>query len=131
MKDINIRFIPQHDQRFDIVEQVGDYFETDDTIEFRITEFKNPAYSYAILLHELHEKIRNDQLGISDESVDRFDLEHPELADPGMSPDAPYHITHMEADVLERLFIILSGNNWIEYEKAIKDLFNKKVKSCL
>jgi hypothetical protein len=121
MKNINIRFINQDEQR--IPGQVGDYWETPDSIEFRITTMDNPAYSMAVLIHELHEKFRNDQLGIQDADVDQFDLDHQELDDPGLSPDAPYHKTHMESDAIERLFIILSGNDWIDYEQAIDNLF--------
>lgn len=125
MKDINIKFIEQKDQRFDSVGQVGDYWETPDSIEFRVTRFDNPAYSMAIALHELHEKFRNDQLGIKDADVDQFDIDHPELDDPGLSLDACYHKTHMEADAIERLFIVLSGNDWVEYEAAVNDLFKE------
>jgi hypothetical protein len=90
---------------------------------------ENPAHSMAILFHELHEKFRNDQLGIKDADVDQFDLDNPELDDPGLSPLAPYHRTHMEADAIERLFIILSGNDWVEYEKAVDNLF-QEVEPC-
>jgi hypothetical protein len=117
---MNVKFIPQSEQRFSEIGQVGDYWETETSIEFRITELDNPAYSYAILLHELHEKFRNNQLGIKDEDVDAFDLAHPELDDPGLSPEACYHKTHMESDALERLFIILAGADWTAYEAAIE-----------
>ena len=124
MKSINIQFIDQKYQRFNDVEQVGDYRETDTSIEFRITKLPNPAHSMAILIHELVEKFRNDQLGITDASVDAFDSgPGADLDDPGLSPDAPYHKTHMEADTIERLFIILTGNDWIEYEAALDALF--------
>ncbi len=120
MKNINIQFIDQKYQRFNNIGQVGDYWETDTSIEFRITKFDNPAYSYAILLHELHEKFRNNQLGIKDEDVDAFDSAHPELDDPGLSKEAPYHKTHMEADCIERQYIVSSGNDWVDYEAAIE-----------
>jgi hypothetical protein len=124
MKDINIKFIPQSEQRFNDVQQVGDYWETDTSIEFRITELPNQAYSMAIALHELVEKFRNDQLGIADADVDAFDSgPGADLDDPGLSPDAPYHKTHTEADVIERAFIIFSGNDWAEYEQVLNDLF--------
>ena len=123
MKDINIKFIPQSEQRFNNVCQVGDYWETDTSIEFRITALENSAYSMAIALHELVEKFRNGQLGIKDTDVDQFDLDHPELDDPGLSPDAPYHKTHMEADCIERAFIIFSGNDWATYEQVLDALF--------
>lgn len=120
MKNIHVQFVDQKYQR--IPGQVGDYWETKTSIEFRITKLPNQAHSMAILLHELHEKFRNDQLGIPDALVDEFDITHPELDDPGLSPEAPYHKTHMEADALERLFIVLSGNDWVEYETAIEEV---------
>ena len=120
MKSIIVNFIPQTAQR--IPGQVGDYFETEGAVVFRITRFENPAYSFAVLLHELHERFRNLQFDIRDEEVDAFDLKHPELDDPGLDPRAPYHACHMEADALERLFILLTGNDWIEYEAAISGL---------
>ena len=128
MKDINIKFIPQSEHRpVDMIGQtVGDYWETENSIEFRITQFDNPSYSQAIALHELIEKFRNNQLSITDVSVDAFDSgPGADLDDPGMSPDAPYHKPHTEADVIERLFIVLSGNDWVEYEAAIDNLFNQ------
>ncbi len=124
MKSLVVNFIPQAAQR--IPGQIGDYFETDGAVVFRITRFSNPAYSFAVLLHELHERFRNGQFDIRDEDVDAFDLKHPELDDPGLDPRAPYHATHMEADALERLFIVLTGNDWIEYEAAVNALFAKE-----
>ncbi len=128
MKDINIKFVSQSEQR--IAGGVGDYWETPESIEFRITRLPNPAHSMAILLHEIHEKFRNDQLGITDQSVDEFDITHPELDDPGLSPEAPYHKTHLEADALERLFIVFTGNDWVTYEDAINALFTEDTPTC-
>ena len=119
MKPIRIEFVDQSEHRY---ATVGDYGETESEIWFRITRFENPAYSFAVLLHELHERFRNLQFDIRDEEVDAFDLKHPELDDPGLDPRAPYHACHMEADALERLFILLTGNDWIEYEAAISGL---------
>ena len=124
MKPIRIEFVPQSAQNYDTV---GDYGETDSEVWFKITNFPDkPAYSIAILMHEIHEFYRNKQLGITVEEVDAFDYGHPELDDPGLSPDAPYHVTHMEADAIERLSIILSGQDWVEYEAAIDALFPVK-----
>ena len=123
MKDIIVKFIPRSEQRFADIGQVGDYWETETEIHFRITLFPDkPAYSMAVLLHELHEKYRNNQLGIKDEDVDRFDLDNPELEDPGMSPEAPYHRTHCEADAIERVFIALCGEDWALYDKMVNEI---------
>ena len=120
MKDIHIKFIPQAEQRYAAVGQVGDYWETDTTIEFRITEFANPAYSHAILMHELHEKFRNNQLGILDRDVDQFDIDNADADDPGMLPDAPYHTPHCEADAIERAVILYCGEDWAKYGSAVE-----------
>lgn len=123
MKRIIIDFVEQNEQNYDTV---GDYGETEEHIWFKITKFKDkPAYSVAILLHEISEFFRNKQEGISIESVDAFDYGHPELDDPGLSKEAPYHKTHMEADAIERLFIVLSKEDWIDYEEAINALFKE------
>ena len=121
MKPLLVNFIPQSEQHYNTV---GDYGEASNHIWFNITEFPdNPGYSIAILLHEIHEFFRNKQLGITVEEVDKFDLGHPELDDPGLSPEAPYHKTHMEADAIERMSIIFQGFDWVEYDKAIAKLF--------
>jgi hypothetical protein len=126
LKPIRIEFVPQHRQRY---ASVGDYWEKENEYVFSITEFPdNPEYSVAILQHELHEFFRNKQLGIKIEDVDKFDLEHPELDDPGLSKEAPYHKTHMESDAIERLSIIFSGGDWVDYETAIDRLFEKEPK---
>lgn len=122
MKRIVIEFVPQHKQNYDTV---GDYGENEHNVWFRITDFLDkPAYSVAVLLHEILEFYRNKQLGITVAEVDAFDLgPGKNLDEPGLSPDAPYHKTHMEADAIERLAILFFGEDWIEYEAAIAKLF--------
>ena len=116
MKRIVIEFVPQSKQSYPTL---GDYGETEHNVWFRITDFPSkPAYSVAILLHEILEFYRNKQLGIPVSAVDAFDLSHLELDDPGLSPEAPYHKAHMESDAIERLAILFFDEDWVEYEKA-------------
>lgn len=125
MRNIHIKFVDQKDQNYDTV---GDYgIDIDnDTIWFKITKFENQNYSIAILLHEIVEFFRNQQEGITVAQVDEFDYNNPQLDDPGLSLEAPYHKNHMEADAIERLYIILSKNDWVHYEQSIDSLFDKK-----
>ena len=124
LKPIHIYFVPQEQQRYNTI---GDYGENHDATWFKITRFdKNPEYSIACLIHEIHEFFRNKQEGISVESVDDFDLANEHLDEPGESIDAPYHKTHMEADILERAVLKFMGGDWIEYEAAINNLFEEK-----
>jgi hypothetical protein len=121
MKPMRVEFVKQEYQNYPTV---GDYFETPEFTVFRITEFPGkPAYAAAILLHEIAEYFRTKQDGITIGTIDSFDLTHPELDDPGLSQKAPYHRQHMESDVLERQFILFSGEDWVEYEAAIDKLF--------
>lgn len=123
MKPIRIEFVDQKDQNYNTV---GDYGETDDEVWFKITKFPGkPAYSIAVLLHEIAEFYRNQQVGISIADVDAFDYGHPELDDPGLSKDAPYHKTHMESDILERQFILFSEEDWVDYEAACDLIVNQ------
>jgi len=120
-KRIIIEFIDQKDQRYDTV---GDYGETEDGVWFKITKFEeNPMRSIYVLMHEMWEFFRNKQLGISVEDVDDFDLSHPELDDPGLSPNSPYHKTHMESDAIERLCCVLAQDDWVDYESEIESIF--------
>jgi hypothetical protein len=121
MKRIEIDFVEQEAQNYPTL---GDYGETEYHTWFKITKFPDkPAYSIAVLIHEICEFYRNQQEGISIAAVDAFDLGHLELDEPGLSLDAPYHATHMEADALERLFILFSGEDWVEYEAACEKMF--------
>ncbi len=99
----------------------GDYAETDDTLWFRITRFDNLIYSQAVLIHELWERVLCQRAGITDEEITTFDLAHPALDEPGADPAAPYHAQHMEATVIERMFISLAGEDWDAYDKAVME----------
>ena len=122
MKPIHIDFSPLP-QRY---QQIGDYGETPECVWFKITTFPGkPAYAMACLLHEMVERFRNQQLGITDAEVDAFDEANQDDDDPGMLPDAPYHRTHCEADAIERMFILLAGEDWAEYTAAVDALFKE------
>ena len=119
MKEVRIKFISAAEQKYPTL---GNYGEASDHVWFEITKFDNEDYSIAVLIHEIWEFYRNKKEGISVASVDKFDLSHPELDDPGLSKEAPYHKTHMEADAVERLYIIQSGNDWVDYEAAAEKI---------
>jgi hypothetical protein len=127
MKDLIVKFIPLSEMRYANLKSstcIGDYWTTETEIHFRVVAFPDkPFYSLAILIHELYEKFKNNQLGITDEEVDKFDNDHPGLEDAGASLDAPYHKQHMGGDLLERAVITLSGEDWTEYEEAVDSLF--------
>jgi hypothetical protein len=120
MKDINIKFIPHALMRDK--HQVGDYLETAINIEIRVSDMGNDNYNLACAIHEIWEKHRNAFYGTTDAEINAFDLEHQDHEDPGMLLDSPYHKQHCEADVLERNAIVMSGEDWAEYDKTVQEI---------
>jgi hypothetical protein len=125
MKVIRIEFVKPAEFRLQSIENYGDYWETENEMVFQILDCGNPFYSLAILIHELQEKFEKDAAGISDAEVDTFDLSHPESNDPGWLEDAPYRKQHAHGDVMERMSIALSGNDWIDYEKCLDSFYTE------
>lgn len=112
IKKVNIEFIPHKNQRY---ETSGDYWiDDDDTIQFRISIFENPFYALYILIHEIAEFWRVMRKGISVKDIDKFDMDHPELDDPGMSMEAPYHDEHMRSITIERIMYMQDGGTDFE-----------------
>ena len=121
MKPVHIEFVPETQK----ANQIADYGEVGTHVWFRITDFPGkPMYAVACLIHEIFEFYMNQELGVSVQSVDDFDEANKDHDDPGMLPDAPYHLSHCRADALERTAIALAGEDWAEYDSAVKELFN-------
>lgn len=119
MKSIRVDFIDQKDHRY---ETIGDYWETDNEMIFKITKLSGLRSIY-VLLHEIWECYLTLRNGITEKRISDFDMSHPELDDPGLSLEAPYHKEHMSSDILERSACIMAGDDWVDYEKEIEELF--------
>ena len=126
MKDIRLRIIPHDQQRY---QTCGDYFSVDQGIEV-ITASKLPkeVYSHLVLVHELVERIICYHTGVSNESIDAFDMEYEKNrkygddTEPGDMIAAPYYRAHQIATVVEKLLAVELGVIWADYEKSINDL---------
>lgn len=125
MRDIVIKTIPHNEQRYDTI---GDYWiDENDTIQFRVTKM-NDRYEWLVLMHELIEQFLTEQRGITNESIDEFDIEYEKnrtkksLLEPGDDPNAPYYSEHQFATAIERLLCTELGISWLVYEKEQYDL---------
>jgi len=107
MNRIDIRFIPGEEQRYDTV---GDWWFADDCLHIRATGDEPEAL--LIALHELVEAYLCKRRGVSQEAVDahdwRFQAEleaklHPDDAEPGDDPRAPYRREHRFSMLMEML----------------------------
>ncbi|SRR5258706_10072037 len=89
-------------------------------ISVRITQYKNPAHSYLVLIHELVEILLVKLRNIPFKAIDDFDFGFVEDGEPGDDPKAPYHKEHMFATYIEKLVAVELGIDWDEYGKIIE-----------
>lgn len=124
-KRINIEFIDGKDQRYPTC---GDYWETDNSYEFRITKQDNSDKNILILIHEIVEYFLCTKKGISEKVITDFDLLWNQCAgtnkadEPGneggkfeLVGKAPYYKEHRFAENIERQIALEMDIDWSEY----------------
>lgn len=130
MKKITIKTIPHNKQRYPTV---GDYWDTKDGLEMRVSDMKNPTHELAVILHELIEQHLCRLAGVPFKDIDDFDKAYEKARDSGTAPCgcpiqdepgndrcAPYFSQHQFATELERAF--LSEASWTIYDKQVNEL---------
>lgn len=122
MKTISVVTVPFASQRYPTV---GDYWEQKDSITFSIAKMPDERYEWLILVHEIVEYVLVKIAGIKIQDIDAFDKqwEKDEMeGEPGESKNAPYHIQHMCADVIERCFAVMLCVDWAEYSLTVEKI---------
>jgi len=104
-------------QRYDTV---GDYLERGGEDVFLISDCGDRRVELLVAVHELVEKMLAESAGVTNKIIDRFDLGHPELQDPGDDPRAPCHRQHRTATRVERLLCEEMGREWRDYGRALE-----------
>jgi hypothetical protein len=123
-KDINIKFIDGKDQRYSTC---GDYWETNNSYEFRITKQDIPIKNLLILIHEMIEYTLCTDRGITEDQIMDFDLKWNKLNDeghtisdePGNALSCPYRAEHRIAENYERQLASHLNIDWEEYDKNL------------
>ena len=69
------------------------------------------------MIHELIEAYMAFKKGLTDKQITKFDMDNPELDDPGLSTEAPYHKEHMAAMKIEAELAEILGVDWNDYEE--------------
>ena len=117
---IRIEFIDHANQRYPTA---GDWLYEGDVLVLRISRTKDERHQQLVAIHEMAEALICNQDGVTAEAVDAFDMGPGEaLADPGASPDAPYHGQHMIATAIERVMASAMRVDWREYDMALERL---------
>ncbi len=125
MKRIMAITVRHENQRYDTV---GDYSDMHGVTLFTISDMENAQYEALVLVHELVEKILVDARGISNKSIDDFDIQFEQNRDPGDESEpgwdtsAPYHREHAFAEKIERLVAAELGVDWDAYDKTVTGL---------
>ena len=97
-------------------ETCGDWIPlTDGSLQVLVPEYGNENSAFLVALHELVEAWLCRVAHIDEEAVSKFDIEHPELEEPGDSMHAPYHKQHMIATQVERDVCNAMGLDWHDH----------------
>lgn len=124
-KEINIKFINSKDQRYPTC---GDFWETNNSYEIRITKQDDPKNNMLILIHELVEAYLCKCRGIEFEDIDKFDIKWNQCGgtdkadEPGneggkfkLVGKAPYYNEHRFAENIERQLALENDIDWFTY----------------
>lgn len=114
---IEVRTIPHGKQRYDTC---GDYYlDEDGVLQVRISNAKDWRAEACVLIHELVEYFLVKRARIKLETIDQWDKDHADAAEPGDVPDCPYAAQHRFAENLERLLVAQLGLSWADYSMLI------------
>ena len=123
---IIIESIPHKSQRY---ETVGDWYWPKDAsgivdhtgdLTIKVSEELGSSSFYLIAVHELIESLSCMFHGVSQNDVDKFDMNYSgSYSEPGNDPEAPYRKSHIQAEIMENLLAYFLGINWTSHEEMI------------
>lgn len=123
---ITIETIPHEKQWYPTV---GDWEWIDnESLSIRVSELGDWRYNALVAIHELVEVLKCKHDGVTQESVDKFDIEYEKSraedddSEPGDSPQSPYKEQHCLATGIERILASALGVDWKDYDEVIMAL---------
>lgn len=121
---INIQVIPESQQRPEV--NGADWFwDEKGDLQVRVSPMSDWRYEVALAFHEAFEACLCKNDGVTQKSVDEFDMAfdkaHPDEPDlnAGDELDAPYKVQHNYATIVDRLFIGACGLLWKSYDDEL------------
>ena len=123
---IIIETIPHNEQRY---ETIGDwYYDADGNLNIKVSHLSDWRRSMLVAVHELVEVLACKHDGVSQKSVDDFDMNFEanrkpgDDSEPGDASDAPYKFQHGLATGIERVLASAWGVDWADYEEEINGI---------
>ena len=89
-------------------------------LKLSVAEYGNEDGQFLVLLHELVEAWLCKKAGVKEIDVSKFDIAHPDLEEPGDSPEAPYYHQHLVATQIERIACQAAGIDWNEHNDWVQ-----------
>ncbi len=130
MLNLRISTVPDDQQRYNTV---GDYYVNEKgEREFVISDMKDWRFELLTAVHELVESAICRHRGVTDEMIDRFDLEYDaarkegDVSEPGDSSRAPYYDAHQFANKIEQALGRELDVDWEEYGGVVDKLMKNK-----
>jgi len=124
--NITIRAVDHKDQRYPTC---GDWqFDAEGNLTITVSKLNDWRHEMLLAVHELYEAILCEHAGITQELVDKFDMDFEakrastDDSEPGDHPDAPYRLPHFRATNVERQLADHLAVDWQEYETEINSL---------
>lgn len=99
---------------------------TEEILHIKVSKMQDWRHEVLVGLHELVECVICRRDGVSQEEVDKFDMDfeanrHPDsIAEPGDSPNAPYFKQHGIASGVERVVGAELGVDWNQYADEVE-----------
>jgi len=122
MYKATIDTIPHRDQRYDTI---GDWYQEGARQIIRISSMGCREYEFLVAIHEMVEAELCRKMGISEQTVDAWDLAHEDEEEPGAMEKCPYREAHMRAEAIERVLANDLGVDWEHYSKTVKATVEK------
>lgn len=123
---IIIETIPHRKQRYPTV---GDWFyDKKGTLHIKVSDMRYWKFEALVAIHELAEVLACKAAGVSQRSVDKFDMKYEkdraggDESEPGDDRNAPYRRQHCFATGIERLLAAELGISWNDYADVVDNL---------
>jgi hypothetical protein len=98
-------------------------------LRIKVSRLEDFRHTMMVAVHELVEALTCHLDGVTQEQVDKFDMEYEanrkegDESEPGDDPNAPYKRQHNLATAVERMCSYAWGVDWKDYESKIEALF--------
>lgn len=122
MRNIKVEFVKE--MRY---ATAGDYFIKDGETVIQVYDQGDDEHNFLIFIHEAIEQFLTERAGIKEEDILKYD-EQSKDEEPGDNPEAPYHIQHIQATIVEKLLAKYLNLAWSKYDAEIK-VYEPKGKS--